>query len=118
MKHVLVIEDELALADLIQNVLEDEGYRVSLAFNGEHGLRLLQQGRPDLILCDVMMPILNGLEFCKRVQANRRYSTIPIVLMSAVPQMLAEQFECRPAAYLAKPFDMDDLLMLVHDLIG
>jgi CheY-like chemotaxis protein len=109
MKTILVIEDEDSIIDLLNMLLVDEGYHVITARNGREGLMRLAESLPTLILCDVMMPVMNGLEFCQEVQSHAEYHSIPIILMSAVGQKIRSE-GCPPAAFLEKPFDIDRLL--------
>lgn len=117
MKTILVVEDELAIADMLSTLLADEGYEVLIAGNGREGLALVAQEHPDLVLSDVMMPILDGREMCRLIRAEPEYGDIPVVLMSAARDG-AMSFECGQAAFLSKPFDLDRLLGLVLELIG
>lgn len=116
MKTILVVEDEYAIAQMLMEVLEDEGYRVLLAVNGQDGLECLRRERPDLILCDIMMPIMDGREMFRQVQLNPTYRTIPFIMMSAVPQMVSD--EERYSAFLSKPLNLDYLLETVAPLVG
>lgn len=106
---VLVIEDELSIAEMVRTMLEDEGYRVLLAANGREGLAQLATERPDLVLSDVMMPILDGREVCKALEADPEYRSIPVILMSATNES-SVRGTCAYTAFLNKPFDMDTLL--------
>ncbi len=117
MKTILVIDDEVILAEMLQALLEDEGYRVITAGNGREGLERLAEQPPDLILCDVMMPLLDGRELCREVQAHPNYGAVPIILMSAA-SAAAELDDCQYAAFLSKPFDLDDLLNTINNLLG
>ncbi len=115
MTKVLVVDDEHAIIDLLSRFLEEEGYQVITAGNGEEGMTRLQISRPDVVLCDLMMPVLNGREMCRKMQADPRYRSIPFVLMSAV--IRAVNFtDCHYSALLAKPFDLEDVLNMVTRL--
>ncbi len=117
MKTILVIDDEVILAEMLQALLEDEGYQVVTARNGREGLERLAEHHPDLILCDVMMPLLDGRELCRQVQARPEYGSMPIILMSAA-SAAAGLDDCQYAAFLSKPFDLDDLLNTINNLLG
>jgi CheY-like chemotaxis protein len=116
MKTILVIDDEEAIAEMICIFLEGEGYKTARARNGRQGLDYLPTLRPDVVICDVMMPILDGRELCKMMQANSDYRSIPIILMSAAIKSL-KQSECHYAALLDKPFDLDKLLATVEQAL-
>ena len=117
MKTILVIDDEVILAEMLQALLEDEGYQVLTARNGREGLERLAEHHPDLILCDVMMPLLDGRELCREVQARPEYDSVPIILMSAA-SAAGRLDDCRYAAFLSKPFDLDVLLDTINTLLG
>ena len=116
MKTILVVEDEVAIAELVKATLEDEGYAVTTAENGREGLARLAEVRPDLVLCDIMMPIVDGRQMCRTMQADHTYRSIPVVLVSAVGDSIVRG-ECDYAAFLRKPFDLDHLLDTVARLI-
>lgn len=106
-KRVLVVDDEQSIQELLQNLLEEEGYEVETAGNGREGLDRLAQSRFDLVLCDVMMPFMNGLQFCLAVQQRGSpYRDIPLVMMSAAGPPAAG---CHYATFMSKPFDLTRL---------
>jgi two-component system, OmpR family, alkaline phosphatase synthesis response regulator PhoP len=115
MTTVLVVDDESSIVEVLTTLLEDEGYHVVTARNGEEGLACLATSQPEVVLCDVMMPVLDGRELCKRMQANPRYRSIPIVLMSAV-SAAAKLAGCNYAMLLAKPFDLEEVIKAVATL--
>jgi len=106
---VLVVEDERVIADLLSLLFADEGYRVVVARNGREGLERVAAERPDVILSDIMMPVVNGIALCHALHDDPAYRTIPLVFMSAVPlPPLAQAYHY--AAFIAKPFSLDDVL--------
>ncbi len=122
MPTILIVEDEVAVADFLSIALREEGYEVVLAKDGHEGLARLADTHPNLILCDVMMPLLDGREMCHIIQADSAHSSIPIVLMSAVSERIMRrdgnpQRRCDYAAFLLKPFSLDILLNTVAGLI-
>src|SRR5436305_14931950 len=117
MKTILVVDDERSIVELLTAVLEDEGYHVVTAHNGKEGLAHLPISHPSMVLCDVMMPILDGREMCRRMQANPEYRSIPIVLMSAAARA-GSLADCNYAALLSKPFDLDDVLNTVARVLN
>jgi CheY-like chemotaxis protein len=117
MKTILVVDDERSIVELLTAVLEDEGYHVVTAHNGKEGLARLPISQPSMVLCDVMMPILDGREMCQRMQANPEYRSIPIVLMSAAARS-GGLADCTYAALLSKPFDLDDVLNTVDRVLS
>ncbi len=116
MKEILVVEDEYAIAELVSIILEEAGYRVTIAQNGREGLNYLAAHRPALVICDVMMPLLDGRQLARVMHTNPAYRAIPIVMMSALPELA--QHNGLYAAYLNKPFDPDDLLEVIARFAG
>ena len=112
MTTVLVVDDESSIVEVLATLMEDEGYHVVTARNGEEGLARLAASQPEIVLCDVMMPVLDGQEMCRRMQANPLYRSIPIVLMSAV-SVAAKLVGCDHAMLLAKPFDLEEVINTV-----
>jgi CheY-like chemotaxis protein len=108
-KTVLVVDDEVVIAEAVAAVLQDEGYEVTTATNGQEGLARAASTRPDLVLVDMMMPVMDGEEMSRRLRENPETRDIPIVVMSAVHRSLRE-LPFDHAAFLPKPFDLDTLL--------
>jgi CheY-like chemotaxis protein len=117
MKTILIVEDELILTEVLSAVLEDAGYHVVTVGDGRAGLAALPTVRPDLVLCDVMMPVMDGREMCRRMQADPTFHAIPLVLMTAAPGAVS-LVDCEYAALIRKPFDLDRLLDLINALVG
>ena len=113
---ILVVDDEQSIVEMLQMFLEGEGYQVITAHNGAEGLSYLERVRPAIILCDLMMPVLDGKQMCQRLQADQRYSSIPFVLMSAVKKAIRPS-DCHYAALLTKPFNLDDVLTTIAKLV-
>ena len=113
---ILVVDDETAVLEFVRLILVEEGYSVRTATDGEAALACLETVRPDLVLCDVMLPGLGGWAVYGTMQAHPGWATIPVVLMSAIPLKCAPA-RSQPAALLPKPFDTDALLATVARLI-
>ena len=117
MKTILVVDDELVIANMLRTVLEAEGYRVVMAGNGQEGLESVARNQVDLVLCDLMMPVLDGAELCYALKSTPTHQAIPIVLMSAIGMLLIPD-GCPYDGFLGKPFNLDEVLKLVKQLIG
>jgi CheY-like chemotaxis protein len=117
MKTILVVEDEARFAHILENVLTDEGYQVSLAQNGQEALTLLSQCPVDMVISDVNMPVLDGIELCRELKNHSTYDSIPIVLMSSMPGIVPRHL-CDYVAFITKAFSFDVLLQLVNEIIG
>ena len=108
MQTIAIIEDEKPISDIIKYNLEKEGYKVCTAYDGEEGLKLTEAVDPDLILLDIMMPKLDGLEVCKRV---RQVKETPIILLTAKAEEIDKVVGLELGAddYMTKPFGMREL---------
>jgi two-component system, OmpR family, response regulator VicR len=115
---VLVVEDEFGVADVLVTALEDEGYRVLVAANGRQGMERLADTKPDLIVLDFMMPIMDGVAMGNAVRANSSLRDIPIVMTSAVSEGAVRERFADYQAFLRKPFRICELLETVQRLIG
>ena len=116
---VLIVEDNADVRRYLRGHLE-EGYEVFEAADGEEGLRMAQEGVPDLILTDVMMPRMDGYEMCRLLKANEALRMIPIVMLTAKAdaQDAIEGIDSGADDYLAKPFNMAEVKARVAHLIG
>jgi CheY-like chemotaxis protein len=116
---VLVVDDDPAILEICSDLLQTEGYTVSVATNGQQALEQIRTDPPQVILMDIMMPVLDGVEACRQVKANPTTADIPVVLMSARTNLTRQSQELASAdALVAKPFDIDHLLNTIHDLVG
>ncbi|MGQ9364997.1 response regulator [Azospirillum sp. ST 5-10] len=104
MKTILLVEDEFGIAGALSVLLEDEGYRVFTAANGNQALDRLTEVVPDLVVTDLMMPLMDGAALGKALRATPTWKDIPILLMSAVPEGAARQRFDGYDAFLRKPF--------------
>jgi len=115
-KKILVVEDEQTTATLLDSALKKQGYDVVIAHNGKLALSLLEAMRPDIIISDVIMPEINGLEFFKQIRKNENTSHIPFVVLTA-HQKIAKTFgELDVDAVLNKPVVINDLLEKIEIL--
>jgi two-component system response regulator VicR len=108
-KKVLIVEDEKSISDIIQFNLKKEGFEVDTAYDGESGLEKALNGKPDLILLDVMLPLLDGFEICKKV---RESSAVPILMLTAKEEEVDKVLGLELGAddYITKPFGMRELI--------
>jgi DNA-binding response OmpR family regulator len=119
-KHVLVLEDEPAVQTLIYKQLTAHGFEVSVASDGLDGLMKLEQHRPHLIICDVMMPNLDGMEFVKAIKQHENTQKIPVIFLTAKtdPRSMIDGINVGARFYVTKPFQLDDLLTKVGRALG
>src|SRR5687768_2069063 len=114
---VLVIDDDTALLDLARMSLESHGFSVATATDGQDALSLLEVVHPDAIVCDLMMPVLDGFGFL-RAYRHPGNGSAPVVAVSAFTSYLAEAGMQGAAAGLVKPYDMAELADLLRDLVS
>jgi CheY-like chemotaxis protein len=111
-RRVLLVEDDEGVRDMIEMVLDSEGYEVITAEDGITALALLAEGRPDLILLDMKMPGMDGWEFARHY-AELPDPRPPIVVLTAAQDASRRAAEIAAQGYLAKPFGIDDLLKVI-----
>ena len=115
---ILVVEDNEDLSVLFRLVLELAGYQVATVDNGYDALKYLEKTRPQLVLMDIMMPKLSGLQVSRNIKQQRHHQSLPILLVSAVDRLKDEILDnSRANDILYKPFDLDDLVDKVDRLI-
>ncbi len=118
MTTVLVVDDEYLIVEVLTLALEDVGFMVTQASNGKKALDALHREGPSLVVCDFMMPLMNGLELAEEIRRRSEWSHIPIVLMSGGHAGLASQSPGLFDHILQKPFDVTKFIDIVIDLIG
>ncbi|MBW2459966.1 MAG: response regulator [Deltaproteobacteria bacterium] len=122
-KTILVVDDEPDIVTFISTVLEDGGYATQTAKDGVEALKLVQEGRPDLISLDITMPEKSGVRFYRDIKENDEYKDIPVVMVTGVTGEFKKFISTRkqvppPEGYLSKPVTKDELLSVVRKLIG
>ena len=115
---VLIVDDNADIRAYLRTILQDK-YQISEAADGKQGLALANEIVPDLIVSDVMMPVMNGLEFCQRIKSGTATSHIPVILLTAraLNQHQIEGFESGADAYITKPFSSELLLVRINNLL-
>jgi CheY-like chemotaxis protein len=122
MHTILIVDDEFGLAETVGDVLATMDYAVSIAVNGKLALASLRQTRPDVILLDLMMPVMTGAEMLAALKGDANfadYADIPVILMSAAIQQ-ASLRELRPfiVDFLQKPFTLEQLMSALSKALG
>ena len=113
-RPVLIADDEPVILDLLRDVLEEAGFAVMTVSNGAAALNLVRRTPVALILTDLMMPNISGLELAQQIRSNPQTAAIPIVLMSAaMPQRVDDSF----TAVIHKPFEIDQIVQVVRKLL-
>ncbi len=116
MSKVLLIEDDTAIQELVRYTLEKEGFNVLIADNGEEGLEMAKRDHPDLLLLDLMLPLLSGLEVCKLIRAQESTARLPIIMLSARDDVIDKVIGLELGAddYLSKPFSPRELVARIR----
>ena len=113
---VLVVEDDRNIAELLQFYLEKEGYQVSLAFDGGEGLAKFRSEKPDLVLLDVMMPVMDGHAVCRSIRADGQ---TPVIMLTAKGETDDKVSGLKAGAddYITKPFEMREVLARIEAVL-
>ncbi|GAK50121.1 response regulator receiver modulated metal dependent phosphohydrolase [Candidatus Moduliflexus flocculans] len=117
---ILVVDDSRLVCRMVKEGLERAGFQVVTAKNGRIAYELITQRKPDLILSDLDMPVMNGFELCDTLQASLEYNTIPFVVMSTISDRAHIKRIIRRGAvsYIVKPFNMDQMVILVERILS
>jgi CheY-like chemotaxis protein len=114
--RILIVDDEFGLADVLADLLGEQGYDVTLAINGKLGLAALAQGA-DLVLVDLMMPVMDGPEMIRHMRADPALASIPVILMTALPEGVPTGDAALHDAILVKPFRIPELMSALKRLL-
>lgn len=119
-KKILIVEDEKEIADPIQALLHLSGYETVLSMDGRDAVEKAREVVPDIILLDVMLPRLNGLDACKIIKEDPRLKQVPVIMLTGLNQLgdAEKAFEMGASDYLSKPFDVDRLIAKIKKLVG
>ncbi len=118
MSTVLVVDDEFGIAELIVDILTDNGHRVVTAANGRQGLEALARERPSLVFLDYMMPVLDGAGMLRGMTEDASLNRIPVVMMSSIPETSVAE-RCRGySAFMRKPFRIAEVTLLTERLLA
>jgi DNA-binding response OmpR family regulator len=122
-KKILIVDDEVHIRALLEQALEDledEGVEIFLAQEGEEGLRVAREEKPDLMFLDIMMPKKNGYEVCEEIKGDPELKDIYIIMLTAKGQTAdrARGEEVKANEYITKPFNPDEILQKASDILG
>jgi CheY-like chemotaxis protein len=104
---ILIVDDEGPIRSFLALLLKDAGHLTRQAINGADALKQMETERPDLVIADVMMPVLGGAQLCRLLKDTPRTHAIPVILMSAAGPHVAEGADAD--AFIAKPFNLDEM---------
>ena len=118
--HILVVEDEPELLQALRIRLIASGFSCETAENGKEGLTKLSTCQPDLIIADLLMPEMDGYEMCQRLKSDARTASIPVVVLTAVPERGLERqvYHLGAASIMHKPFESGELIATVRDVLA
>jgi two-component system phosphate regulon response regulator PhoB len=117
--HILLVEDETALVELLRYNLEKEGFRVSAASDGEEGLSLIAEARPDLLILDWMLPHVSGIEICRQLRRKPETRDLPVIMVTARGEEAdrVRGLEVGADDYITKPFSPNELIARVRAVL-
>jgi DNA-binding response OmpR family regulator len=118
-KKVLIVDDEPGIIVALQFLMEQNGYATMVAFSGEEAMEAVAKHHPDLMLLDIMLPVVDGFEVCQRVRENPNWNNIRIVLVTALGNEanVTKGLDLGADAYVTKPFSNADLVAKVKELL-
>jgi DNA-binding NarL/FixJ family response regulator len=118
-EQLLLVDDEPGLREAVQAYLEESGYSVQTANNGNEGWEMVQRFTPDLVISDVMMPQVDGYELLKRLRGDARFQALPVIFLTArgMTSDRIQGYDAGCDAYLPKPFDPDELVAVIKSIL-
>lgn len=117
---VVIAEDDAQIANLVRFKLEKSGYDVLVGENGKRGLELIREHQPDLVILDVMMPIMDGFEVLRTMKSEEPTREIPVIMLTArsMEEDILKGFEAGAVDYLTKPFSVSELAVRVNSILA
>jgi CheY-like chemotaxis protein len=116
-KTILIVDDEFGILEVLESILSDAGFKVISAINGQDALTRLQETVPDLVIVDFMMPLLDGAGVIKAMRANEKFSAVPVIVASALPEKTISERCIGYHAFLRKPYKTERLMEEVFRLL-
>jgi twitching motility two-component system response regulator PilG len=119
-KRILIVEDEESLLKLESILLSSKGYNVTGVMDGKSALEEVQANKPDLVILDIMLPVIDGFEVCRQIKENSETCHIPVIMLTAKKnsQDFAHGQQVGSDAYITKPFKSSKVLDTIQELIG
>jgi CheY-like chemotaxis protein len=117
-RRILIVDDEFGLAETIAELLAERGHEAVIAINGRLGLMSLEAKKADLVLLDVMMPVMSGLDMARAMRETPALAAIPIVLMTAASRAIPGDTPPLHDAFMHKPFTPEELFATIDRLLG
>ncbi|HMV80707.1 MAG TPA: response regulator [Leptospiraceae bacterium] len=119
MKKILIVDDQPQISKILNDILVKSGYKTEVAFNGEQGYLKALEVRPDLIIMDIMMPVLSGFDSTKKIKANSEISHIPIIFLSAKGQDSDKEDAAKLGVshFITKPFSTKNVIEIIQKIL-
>lgn len=121
-RDILLVDDDPDFVEAVKVIVEKAGYDVRVAYDGQEGIDAVKEKMPDLIVLDVMMPVMNGHEACAKLKGDKETAEIPIILLTAVADRVTtstythrDMLESEADDYIPKPVEPNDLLELIKN---
>jgi len=116
---ILIVDDEPSIIVPVQFLMEQNGYDVMVAFSGEEAMEIIAENKVDLILLDIMLPVIDGFEVCQRVRENSQWNNIKIILLTALGSdaNVEKGLSLGADAYITKPFSNIEIVNKVKQLL-
>jgi CheY-like chemotaxis protein len=124
-KLILLVDDDPDFVEAVRVIVENGGYEVEVAYDGKEGLEAVAERKPDLIVLDVMMPVMNGHEACAKLKGDKETEDIPIILLTAVADRVTtstythrDMLESEAEDYMPKPVEPNELLERIKSWVS
>ena len=124
-KLILLVDDDPDFVEAVRVIVENGGYEVAVAYDGQEGLEAVAERKPDLIVLDVMMPVMNGHQACAKLKASKETESIPIILLTAVADRVTtstythrDMLESEAEDYMPKPVEPGELLERIKSWVN
>lgn len=115
---ILIVENDLALADMLAELFSFYGYEYKIYNDAEEILPIVENFKPDLVLLDFLLSLVNGGELCSQIKKNEATSDLPVIIYSAFPKVLLSLGDYGCDDFIAKPFDLDHLMAKIEKLLN
>jgi len=117
--YILIVEDTRLQAEILKDILQKRNFTIAVADNGKKALELVIQKKPDLIISDVIMPVMNGYDLCKEIKKNEHTRDIPLILLAALsdPKDVALALQSGADNFITKPYQADYILRQVKTIL-
>ena len=116
-KSILIVDDEYGLSEVVADILTDEGFDVAMAMDGKRALATMAQQRPDLVLLDLVMPVVDGWTVLRAMRGDARLATVPVVLMTVLAESVGQRDKHLHQGVLFKPFTLPQLLETIRSTL-